>query len=435
MLSIKGFITISQYVNNEPGETSLLGELSTWSMTYTKERGEYTTQSIPGYKLHTFKSINESLVKQSVPQNQVDQILQIIQACVAYATSHIRPYDPIDFRNQVLGSFYGRITDLVLGTFIDNGSLALPEYIEYISTEYDDNVIKVWLADQSFQDQYDEYEIEVIPPLEPLDAFFGFYNDAVNQVSNRTLSDLTLDIQAIKDIHPETYLKLLEFNYYNSNNLNQVTKTNWAILIYGKAGDQIDVMKDALVDYILHNSTYARQDWAVIFPDIFKRTEFIILPRWDLMSIPNLTIQSGLYKSMLNPVECVQFALDNINFYPDIWIEDNINIMPVDYKAIMLEVINGNDNVFTNAHLDEIFPDYIPVSSLHLDFDRMTIKTREWVLLLEQLLITAETATLYSTIPGQLRRVVRDGILFISVLYENVNYMVAAKQNAFYTGG
>lgn len=432
MLSIKGFVTLSNYIDNEPGQTSALGELSTWSMTYTKERGEYTSNSVPGYKLHTFTVVNESLVKQSVPQQQVDQIVMIVQEAVMYATGHIRPYDAVDFRNTLLGSFFGRISNLVLGAFVDNGALALPEYIEYVSTEYDNNLVKIWLADQAFQDQYDEYEIEVIPPLTPLDSFFGFYTAAVTAIQERTLSDLTLDIQAIKDIHPETYLKLLEFNYYNSNNLNQVTKTNWAILIYGKAGDQIDKIKDALVEYILHNSTYARQDWAVIFPDIFKRTEFTILPRWDLMSIPNLSLQSGLYRSMLDPVEVVEFSLQTIDFYPDVWIEDNITILPVDYKALMLVVVNGNDNVFTNAKLNEIFPDYIPVSSLHLDFDRMTVKTREWVLLLQQLLITAETATLYSTIPGQLRRVVRNGILFISVLYENVNYLVAAKSNSFY---
>lgn len=432
MLSIKGFVTISQYVNNTPGEVAILGELSTWSMTYTKERGEYISPAVPGYKLHAFKSINESLVPQAVPDAQATQTLQLVQAAVVYATGHIRPYDPLDFRNTLIGSFFGRISNLTLGAFIDNGALALPQYIEYVSTEFDGNLIKIWLADQSFQDQYDEYEIEVIPPLTPLDDFFGFYAAAATRLQERTMTDLTLDIQAIKDVHPETYLKIVEFNYYNRLNLAQSTKTNWALLIYGKAGDQIDKIKDALVEYILNNSTYARQDWAVIFPDIFKRTEFTFLPRWDLLSIPNLSLQSGLYRSMVDPVECVNFAVDAIDFYPNAWIQDNLTALPVDYKAIMLIAINGNDNVAENAELKDIFPDYIPVSSLHLDFDRMTVKTREWVLLLNELLITAETATLYSTIPGHLRRVIRSGSLYISVLYENVNYLVAAKSNFFY---
>ena len=43
-----------------------------------------------------------------------------------------------------------------------------------------------------------------------------------------------------------------------------------------------------------------------------------------------------------------------------------------------------------------IFPDYVPVSSMTLDFGRMEIMTRDWVVMMEKLLIAAETVTLYS---------------------------------------
>lgn len=434
MLFLKGFVTISQLINNEPGIISPIGELSTWSMTYTKERGEYSLDTIPEYKLHSFKSVNESNQKTTVSDSQIQQIFEIVQYCISYATSHIRPYNPIDFKNNMLGTFYSQIENIQLGAFVDNGSLALPEFISFTSTSLDNNNIKIWLADESFQNQYDDYEIEVIPPIQNLDHFFGFYNQAVQEVTNRTLSQLISDIETVKAIHPETYLKLLEFNYFNQNNLAQSTKTTWGILVYGKAGDQIDIIKDAIVQYIISHSAYARQDWAIIFPEIFRRTEFTILPRWDKISIPNLTVSAALYTSMMNPVECVHFAMTNIDFYPQAWIEDNITLLPFDYKAISLLSINGNDNITGNQTLYDIFPDYIPVPSTSLDFNRMTIKTREWVLLMELLLITAESMTQYSTVPANLRRVTRNGIMFISALYENVNYMVAAKQNTIYQG-
>lgn len=432
MITLKGFVTISQYINNAPGETSPLGELSTWSMTYTKERGEYSNANIPGYKLHTFKSVDESNLKVSVPDNQVEQILQIVQECINYATTHIRPYNPIDFSNTILGSFFGRISNLTYGEFVDNGSLALPEFITWVSNEYNNNVIKIWLADESFKSQYDEYEINVVPPLTPLDNFFGFYNQAVSDVTARTFTDLTNDIQTLKGDHPETYMRLMGFDYVNQNNPSQRTATTWAVLIYGRAGDHIDIIRDEIVRFILANSSYARPEWSVIFPDIFKRTEFIILPRWDKLSIPNLQVSAALYSSLLDPVECVSFALQAFDFYPPAWIEDNITIMPFDFKALSLLVINGYDNVAENATIAGIFPDYIPVSSTSLDFNRMTVKTREWLLILEQLLITAETATEYNSIPDSVRRIDRNGIMFISAVYENVNYMVAAKQNFMY---
>ena len=139
MITLKGFVTISQFISNVPGIVSPIGELSTWSMTYTKERGEYSSSSITGYKLHTFKSVDDSNNKVEISNSQVDQILQVIQECVNYASGHIRPYNPIDFQNTILGSFFTRITDVQIGNFVDNGSIALPEYISWISSEFDNN--------------------------------------------------------------------------------------------------------------------------------------------------------------------------------------------------------------------------------------------------------------------------------------------------------
>lgn len=434
MITIKGFVTISQYINNTPGEVSALCELSTWSTTYTKERGEYSDETLPGYKLHTFKSVNESNQKVTVSQPQAVQILQVIKESVNYAIGHIRPYNPQDFRNNLLSVFFGRVENLELGAFVDNGSMALPEYIAWTSAEYDNNTVKIWLADAAFKSQYDEYEINIIPPLTPLDNFFGFYNDAVTDLTGRTMTDLSNDIEVIKATHPETFIRFMQFDYINPNNTTQRTTTTWGIVIYGRAGDQIDIIRDEIVRYILMNSTYARADWVTVFPDIFRRTEFILLPRWDQIAIPNLQVASALYRSVLNPVECVTFALGAIDFYTPAWIQDNLTVFPVDYKAISVVAINGMDNVAENATLSAIFPDYIPVSSTNLDFNRMAVKTREWVLLLEELLITAETATAYSTIPTRLRRTERNGIMFISTVYENVNYMVAAHSNFMYGG-
>jgi hypothetical protein len=100
----------------------------------------------------------------------------------------------------------------------------------------------------------------------------------------------------------------------------------------------------------------------------------------------------------------------------------------------MIAAVPGVDNILGMTALTEIFPDYIPVSTGNLDFSRMSVKTREWLLVLESLLITAESATLTSTIPDTLRRIDRFGIMFISAVYENVNYMVAARQNYMYAG-
>lgn len=433
MKHLKGFVTISQYINNTPGVIAPLGELSTWSATYTKEKGEYQYSEVPGYKLISFKSVDDTL-SEEVPIDPVlgKQTLEVVRASVAYAVANIRPYDSLDFRNTLLAEFFDRISDLNFGNFVDNGTIALPEWISWSSLETGGDTVKVWTSDASFRDQYDEYSITVIPPLDILDDFFGTYHTVVPKLQERTLADLSDIIQITKNTHPETYLRILNFDFMNLLSPTLKYSTNWAVLVYGKNGDNIDAIKDAIVEYVIENSTHTREEWEAILPDLFKRTEFTILPRWDKMSIPNLTELAGLYSSILNPAECVDFAKANIDFYPVEHIEANSVIMPYDFKAISLVVITGSTNIEGKQSLVELFPDYIPVPTSSIDFSRMQLATREWSLFLQELLITAETATQFTTIPINMRRIVRSGKLFITGVYDNVNYLVAARSNGFY---
>ena len=433
MQLIKGFVTINQFINNTPELVSPLGEISTWSMTYSKEIGTYQDNAILGYRLLTFKSVDSlSSIKLPVASSQATEILSVVKECVAYSGSHIQPHNPLDFKNNLMVAFYGLISDLNFGEFVSIGAVALPAWVSWKSVVHDGNEIRIWLSDPAFADQYDEFEITVIPPLEPLDNFFGFYNTIVNTLSQQTIDQLSNKIQEFKDIHPETYLRMLTFNFTNRYNPVQKTPTTWAVLIYGKAGDYIDTIKDAIVEYILANSTHSREEWKSIFSDIFDRTEFFLLPRWDQVSIPNLTELSALYRTMLSPVECIEFTKNALPFLESTFIDNNINTMAYDYKAITIISVNGLTNVEGKRKLEEIFPDYLPVSSTTLDFNRMTVKTREWLLVVGEILILAETATELTSLPLKFRRIKRDNILFITFLYDNVNYLIATKSNGFY---
>lgn len=84
--------------------------------------------------------------------------------------------------------------------------------------------------------------------------------------------------------------------------------------------------------------------------------------------------------------------------------------------------------------IQSLYPDYIPVASTSPDFSRMQKKTRDWVLFLDDLVIVAEVATVLTTLPKDMRRTIRNGKLFISAVFDEVNYMVAAKSNQFYKG-
>jgi len=433
MQLIKGFVTIEDYIDNTTGVVAPIGELSNWSLSYKREKKIYTDVNYPTFRLTTFTSKNRTTnLTEDLTSTQYKQILEVVQYLRVYGGSHIRPYSKLDVINSLNANFLGRARTFQLGTFRDVGNIALPEWIAWISSEENDNEIRIWLSDEAFRSQYDEYEIVVIPPFDNVDHFFSNFGSLSVEINNLTTPDLLARIEQAKNNYPETYLRVLNFDFFNIDDPTQSITTEWGLLIYGKAGDNIDTIKDKLEEYILGLSTYSRTSWVKIFPDIFKRTEFIIVPRWDKISIPNLTINSALYSSMIDPNEMKTFISANINVYPDVWVNDNITILPYDYKAVTLGIIDGPDNITGKEHIDVLFSDYIPVPTSSVDFNRMSIYTRDWSILLESALISAETVTSFTSIPEPLRKVEKLGVLYVAFLYDNVNYLVAAKTNNFY---
>jgi hypothetical protein len=309
MQIIKGFATITQFVSNTPGVTAALGELSSWSRTYSKEQGEYLHPDVQGYEFTSFRSVdsttNEAVV---VTQDQVREILSLVRECFLYASSHVRPYDPIDFKNTIMATFFGQIGNLEFGDFLDNGSIAFPEWLTWESTAQGGNRVKIWTADAAFQTQYDDYEIVVVPPIPDLDHFFYAYGTVVSELDAVPLPEFMERIQNSKGNDPETYLRVQQYNFVNVLNTAQKHPTNWGVLIYGQQGDNIDNIKDAIVAYVLANSSHSQSEWEQRIPDLFKRTEFTMLPRWDLVSVPNQSVHSVLYGSMVDPREAIEFA-------------------------------------------------------------------------------------------------------------------------------
>lgn len=432
MRLIKGFVAIDSMTNNTPGQVAPLGELSTMSLTYAKEKREYTNLNYNGYKFVCFKGI-DTIAGNYIEIDDMDsaRIFNVVAIALQYASSHIRPYDTQDFRNSMVAELSLDVTDFAFGRFKDNGNFALPEWISFKSAD-GQTFYKYWLADDAFSDQYDEFEIEVIPPVSNIDVFFSPYATVVEELNQRKMSDLSQIIDVAKGKYPETYLRFNNYLFYNVNNRNQKIDTNWTLIIYGKAGNDIDVMKDAVIDYVLKHSHYTRTQWEQMFPELFKRTEFVLVPRWDLIAIEDMQAKSGLYGSMMSPPETMEFAKRAITFYDPAYIDDHVLLFPFDFKNLMISSVPGPNNSDYGASLIAIFPDYLALNSSSLDFNRMAVATRHWIVLLEQMLILAETADEFTTLPYHIRRSVKDGATFLSSVYNNVNYLVMCKKNGVF---
>lgn len=432
MRVIQGFVEIASLVNNNVNQVAPLGELSSFSMTYAKDKTVWGNALYPDYSLTCFKAFDDATSTViPVEADDLSRMFKVLQLAIQYASSHTQPYIAQDFRNTVIAEVSDSVTNLQFGKFKSNGNIALPEWISFRSID-NGSFYRYWLADSAFGDQYDDYVIEVIPPIENIDKFFMPFAQVVEELAKQTLVSLTQLIEEKKGPFPETYLRFNEYVFKNINNPNQSVKTEWTLIVYGKAGSDIDKMKDAVIDYVMSHTHYTREQWEHMFPELFKRTEFVLVPRWDKLAIEDMQELSGLYASIMDPAESVTFAKNAVTFYSPAFVESNVSIFPFDYKAITILSINGMNNSDYASNLRDIFPDYLPINSNSLDHSRMSPVTRAWVVLLEGVLMIAESADEYTSLPYHVRRTYKDGKMFFSFVYQNVNYLVMAKMNEVY---
>lgn len=430
MKILKGFVTIQSLLSNTPGTISSIGELSNMGYSYAKDIGEYTDPNVEGYRLLAMHSFETGVGKIGIPQDMVLYALSAARACVVFGNANIEPYDRAALSASIQADtrLFGKIKDIQLGEIVYGDDLGVPSWLSFV-TVTGSHYVKIWMSDTAFVNQYDEFDITVIQPLPVLDDLIGTFASVNNKLQEQSVPALMERVQNTKQDKPESFIRSLNFDYSLPTDRATKLVTTWTVLVYGIAGDNIDAIKDALVDYILTNTNKPRENWEAVLPEIFRRTEFVLLPRWDLLSVPNLTILSGLYGSIVTPQNVLAFSKNSISFYTDTHIHSNVVTFPYDFKGITLHAVAGPQNREGCKKLTDLFPDYVPVPSTSLDFSRMQFKTQEWVYLIGEMLLMAETANAYSATGGKLRKIYRDNKLYISTTYDNVSYLMSARSN------
>lgn len=428
--SLKGFVAIQTLIDNAPNTVSTIGEMSLWSMTYTKDRGEYKNATYPDYKLMGMSSVDSVAGKIPVNSTIADTSIDISQWSYGWLYGKTLPISKSAFLTAVNNQFFGQIADLNCGEFIQQGSAVLPEWMSW---SMDDGTttsqIRIWFADAAFRQQFDEFDIVVIPPVDNIDDLFSSYAAAVTLIQSRTAKDTTDLVQDAKAGSPETYIRTLTFDFVNTANTTQSTNTNWNVLIYGVQGDSYDTIRQAIINYITANSTHTVAQWTAIMPDLFKATEFMMIPRWDLMAIPDLTLIPGIFSPNINPTECLTFAHTNIPNYAAAYVTANTEVIGHPYRSLSIVCCGNPDNAINKLTLKMMYPDYINVGTLSTDFNRMSVDTKNFSNMLQEMLMIANSMTAFTVVPSKYRVVTRNSKLFLSSNVDNVTYLVSARAN------
>lgn len=432
MYELKGFFEYPPYINNTTDVVAVLGEISDNSLTYAKDKTILTGSSTPNTALISFHSVRDENV---VPVTGVyyEQTLKIGEYIFNQAQAGTITNNAAALRQMIMAEFNGIVLEYKSGEMKTNAYTWMPEYIEIklANPDNEDNRLIIWLADESFSAQYDGYIIEVIQPILPVDDFFKDPLVVKQLLDAYSVVDKLEEVQSRRAQYPYTHLRAFEFDYVNPANTAQRWPAKWMVIVYGEAGNNPDLIKDAIVKDILEQSTHPREDWETIIPDLFLTTEFIFTPIWTKYSVPNSDFRAGIYSPIFDANTDLRYVLRTARgpAYNEVFVRANYQSSVNIYKSLAFGVIGNPQNRNGVTKFYTKFPDYVVTEVGSGDSNRISPETLEWMMLFSTLIKAAETMTLYTSVPRGVSRMVRDGIVYASAFFKNVNYMVASKSS------
>lgn len=433
MYTLKGFFTHDSLVSNQINVVSRFGELSSNSLSYAKDKQVFTNSEVaPETSLVVFHTVRDGAVI-TTPLLISNNALSIGGFLLERAQSGQIPTDAYLLRQQLAAEFASSAADIEVGLIIDDYGFKLPEWIRYKDlTTPENNLITIWLADDSFSNQYDEFKIEVVAPIVPLDDFFKDPIQVKTALANYDLVEKTNDVQLKRGEYPFTMIKTFKYDYVNPVVANDYTPSYWIVIIYGQAGNNPDLIREAIVEEVLSGSTHPQDEWAEILPDLFRTTEFIFTPFWIRYSVPNHEFQAGIYSPTINPRQGLPWIQRTARgaSYTAPYAAERYELTHNIYKSLSMGVLGNPDNRDGVTQFSDRYPDYMVVSNNNPDFNRMSVITQEFSNILSKLIVAAESMTPFTSVPPGLSRVTRDGVTYATAFYRNINYLVVCKYSA-----
>nr|DAF07816.1 MAG TPA: structural protein [Caudoviricetes sp.] len=427
MYVIKGFASHNQFVSNTYGQIHPIGEISTYTLTYAKDKGLYT-EDRGNISVYTFNSTKDGKY-QILSQDWHDHVFSVVDFIYDYSIRANSEIYADELLRELMAHFAGKANTFRSGKIASDGNFWLPEWVSW-KRETDESYIKFWFVDQAFTKQYDEFDIVVVPALPNVDDFYLPKEQILEKLKAINPVIQTERVEAAKNKLPNTRVRTNLFNWINPKDPTDKVQTQWDVIIYGIAGDNIDSIKDAIKKEILDHSKHTEAEWKKIFPDIFTRTEFIFVPQWDKYAIPNRRIVAGLYTPQARISTAYNTYLKPYTVgYPKTHVDQYACTLAFPYRSITTYVTSGNENRDNKFLLTDVFPDLLAVSSMHEDFNRQSKETREFSEKLMKMFIVTESMDEYSDIPVGFSRVKRNGKLFLVWSTQNIHFLMAAKSN------
>lgn len=428
MSQLKGFAVYAAGIDNTRAVVAPTGEISLLSLTQTREHTIHRSATYPGVTLVSFYFKNSAGQTVVPPAGTTDQVCMIADWVYAQMEAGRWTADATAFRDSFTTT-YGSAYDLgPTGTMVANGDKFAPQYITF-SPKAQGYEWRIWFADEAFKTQFDEIETVSVPPVATVDRFMDNYEAVSNLVAAIDPVEVSSRIHTAKGVNPPSNVRVDRFDWVNPQNPAQRIPTYWHTVVYGLMGDSFEQAKATHRDYILSHSQYSAEQWAEVFPSMFTSAEMIVIPAFNRIAVENMVRDTGIFSGIIDHAQARTLALAACKGvgYNAALIDARIEHFPTHYRSLMCSAVTGVDNVTALRKFSAIYPDFANLPSTDHDIGKISNKTINFILKLDEMLEIAEEMTTSSSIPPGLSKIVRDGVLYVGASYDDYLLLVVSK--------
>lgn len=417
---IKAFGVLPNITDNTINTIATVGELSTHSRTFAYDKLLYADDRFPSNEIVVFSSkSNGNQVNPNEPT--IDKAQDIIEKIY-------NDYDGSTSLLPWLTAIYTDISNVTAGAVVVQDGKNLPRWFEFDYTDDGTPVtMRVWLSDETFQDEYDEFEIIVIPPVEPVTALYQPHTQASAANATATVNSYLTRAETVRDERPFTAQRSYTLRWHDPADNNLTFNTEWLILGYGKQATREDNMLEAIRKYLTDNSSNTIPEWRRYLPEILAEDTIYVLPVWDRVSVTAGPNSDTLYSSIVNYKKLMEIANAVQPSRTDDEIEDYLESGAALYKSIGLVFLGSGKNSAGSRRFTDKYPKYSVVNLNDQSINSLPDTTVTLMREIELLLTQADIDTGSNSLPSAVSRVIEGNFTFLRKTIDGIIYRVVTR--------
>ncbi len=432
---LKGFISIPELANNLVGQTAIFGELSTYSSTFSRNRQQYVDTVLhPAVELETFTT-NTDTGSTFTPSVGVRAHVLAVAAWVyeQYKVSAVPSNTNKAAFIASLGIEFPVMTSIVINSIVNGNPITkrMPDSIDWYYNDGGTNTrIKIWFSDASFRTQYDDYEIIAIPPVAVINDLNNNSATVGLVLALKTPAMLIAEVNLAAGLDPYTIVRSQDVTWNSPTTPGATLQTSWTLIIYGAAGNDADIIKNAIREYISSHSLLT--NWSTIYPSLYADNEFTIVPLWGDIASPATGLDPALYNSSIRVGKLLTVAATLIpaayaqSVVISTYLNAQLYIASAFFRSLQFMVIGNPNNIGAAYSFRSQYPDYMDIPTTSADFARLSVNTQAFVIKLNDALEQARTLTAISAIPVGYTRTTRNNRVYLSFDFGGFTYLVLA---------